>query len=570
MHTAGVLDDGIVTSLTPERVSGVLRPKVDAAWHLHQLTEHLDLAAFVTFSSVAGVMGSPGQANYAAANSFLDTLAQHRRSLGLPGTALAWGPWAQDSGMTSDLSEADLRRMQSGGMPPLPVERGLDLFMAAIRSAEPVVVPLNLASGAMRPHGDVPPLFRAMVKGSRRTATTSDGGAASTADFTKQFATLREQERLRFLVDVVRTEASTVLGHTSVEAIGADRDFYELGFDSLTAVELRNQLAAVTGLRLPATVVFDSKTPTDLAGWLRGELTAGPAVVASGVDTVVPTAPSAPETDSLERLFVQGLENGKVVEAQRMLAAVAALRPSFEVAGEQDLTEPVILAAGPAQPGVICVVAPTANGGAHQYARVAAHFRGRRDVSALPLIGFGPDEPLPLTPAAAVQSVAESALRAADGKPFVLAGHSSGGSFAYAAAGLLEAMGARPAGVILMDTLSFHHDSDEGIDYTGLMRANFANGDLSPVRLTNSRLSAMGQWMVLLNSIEVRPTTCPVLLLACTKSVFDGLGGPDHDAAPLVPGAVVRPVDADHLSMIRDDSGKAAEAMEEWLAEYIR
>ncbi|MDH6114856.1 acyl transferase domain-containing protein/acyl carrier protein [Kitasatospora sp. MAP12-15] len=568
VHTAGVLDDGIVTSLTPQRLSDVLRPKVDAAWNLHELTRDLDLAAFVTFSSIAGVMGSPGQGNYAAANSFQDTLADHRRSLGLAGISLAWGPWAQDDGMTSELSDTDMRRMQSGGIPPLSVEQGLALFEAAIGFDEPLVIPLALAGGPMRPQDDVPPLFRGLVRTARRSAAGAGAGvgAESALSFTRQLVQLGEQDRMRFLVDSVRAEIAVVLGHASPSDIAEDRDFYELGFDSLTAVELRNRLAAVTGLRLPATVVFDSRTPGDLAGWIRSELSAQPSLDASGaVAVAVPGGET--EIDSLERLFMDALGTGKVAEAQRMLATVAALRPTFAATAElEDLPWAATLAEGASEPRLVCVSAPTANAGIHQYARLAAHFRGERDVCALPLVGFASGERLPANPEVATRTIAESALRAADGNPFVLVGHSSGGSFAYAAAGLLESTwGIRPAGVVLLDTLSFQHNADEGVDYTGMMQLNFTkSADASPVRLTNSRLSAMGRWMVLLNQLEVEHTTAPVLLITCAKPLLPTTD-PTPQAAPLVPGAYIRTVDADHLSLIREDSALTAQLIEDWL-----
>ncbi|MDT0447758.1 type I polyketide synthase [Streptomyces hesseae] len=576
IHTAGVLDDGVITSLTPDRLSGVLRPKVDAAWNLHEVTRELgaDLAAFITFSSVAGTMGSPGQGNYAAANVFLDLLARRRRDQGLAGMSLAWGPWAQDAGMTSKLSEADVQRMQSGGMPPLTVEQGLHLFFSSLGSDESLVVPLGLAAGTMRPVGDVPPLFRGLVKGGRRAAATAAGGSGTPASFTRRLLEMPEADRVRHVVDVVRTEAAAVLGHASVEEIGERRDFYELGFDSLTSVELRNRLAAATGLRLPATLVFDSKTPADLAAWLRSELASqpGPDGTTEGEGLRIPSG--EPEIDSLERLFLDAMTNGKMPEAQKMLATVAALRPTFEATAElEDLPLPATLAEGPDGPKLICVSAPTANGGVHQYARLAAHFRGRRDVSALPLIGFATGERLPATPESATRVIAESALRASDGAPFVLVGHSSGGSFAYAAAGLLESTwGIRPEAVVLLDTLSIQHNSDEGVDYAGMMRLNFAGRDASPVRMTNSRLSAMGRWMVLLNRLEVQPTTAPVLMIQCdrqllgTESEALGTGGEaGGQQEPLIPSAHVRMVDADHLSMVREDSATTAAIMEDWL-----
>ncbi|WP_327130126.1 SDR family NAD(P)-dependent oxidoreductase [Streptomyces sp. NBC_01343] len=585
IHTAGVLDDGVITSLTPARLSDVLRPKVDAAWHLHELTRRFDLAAFVTFSSIAGVMGSPGQGNYAAANSFLDTLADHRSSLGLPGTSLAWGPWVQDDGMTSELSDTDMRRMQSGGMPPLSIDQGLALFEAALGSAEPLVIPIGLTGAGMRPQGEVPPLFRGLVRTARRTAANIAGGKDTAADLTRQLLALSEKDRLRYLTDLVRTEAAAVLGHASADAVEPDRDFYELGFDSLTAVELRNKLAACTGMRLSATVVFDNKTPADLAGWLRGELAhQGRAEDGTHGGTALGLSSGDPEPGSLESLFTGALADGKVAEAQHMLAAVAALRPTFEASAElEDLPYASELVKGAAGPKLICVSAPTANAGIHQYARLAAHFRGKRGVVALPLVGFETGERLPATPEAATRVVAESALRAAEGKPFVLVGHSSGGSFAYAAAGLLEqTWGIKPAAVVLLDTYSFQHNEGEGVDYQGMMRLNFANAGPQAdsaqgpvVRLTSARLSAMGRWMVLLSRLRVQHTSAPVLLVKCAKQLIAADGRPieqqpSAERAPLVAGAHERPVDADHLSMIREDSAQTAEIIEEWLTAHAR
>jgi pimeloyl-ACP methyl ester carboxylesterase len=268
-------------------------------------------------------------------------------------------------------------------------------------------------------------------------------------------------------------------------------------------------------------------------------------------------------------MFLDALSASKTLEVRAMLKAVAGLRPTFEMTAElEDLPWPVMLAEGPDRPRLICVSAPTANGGVHQYAALAAHFRSSRDVGALPLVGFASGERLPATPEAAARSIVESALRAADGHPFVLLGHSSGGSLAYAAAGVMESTwGIIPAAVIMLDTLSFRHGDDEGVDYTEMMRINFARVDESPVRLTNSRLSAMGRWMVLLNALEVAPTSAPVLLVRCTKPLFEGQVTPGHeqDREPLLEAATVRLVDADHLSLAQADSAATAEIIDEWL-----
>ncbi|MFC7591214.1 SDR family NAD(P)-dependent oxidoreductase [Nonomuraea antimicrobica] len=153
VHAAGVLDDGVVTSLTPERLDRVLRPKAVAARHLHELTQAMDLSAFVLFSSASGVLGEPGQGNYAAANAYLDELSRHRRELGLPATSIAWGLWAERSGMTGHLGEADLARIRRSGMAPLPTQEALELFDAALELDDADAVPMRLDAQAVRGSG---------------------------------------------------------------------------------------------------------------------------------------------------------------------------------------------------------------------------------------------------------------------------------------------------------------------------------------------------------------------------------------------------------------------------------
>ncbi|MET7764499.1 type I polyketide synthase [Streptomyces sp. NPDC005393] len=271
VHAAGVLADGVLSSLTPERLDTVFRPKVDAAWHLHELTAGLGLKAFVLFSSAAATLGSPGQANYAAANAFLDALATHRRALGLPAHSLAWGLWAQASGMTGTLDDTDRSRIARGGVAPLATEEGLALFDAALRGPDPAVLPVKLETAGLRAQGDgLSPLFRALVPVQRQSASARPaGGADSLRD---RLAGMLDSEREPVLVELVQAHVATILGYRSAEAVGRHLPFRDLGFDSLAAVELRNGLTAATGLRLPATLVFDHPTPADLAGFLLGEL----------------------------------------------------------------------------------------------------------------------------------------------------------------------------------------------------------------------------------------------------------------------------------------------------------
>ncbi len=278
VHTAGALDDGVVTALTPERLDAVLRPKVDAAINLHELTRLQNLSSFVLFSSAAGTFGGPGQANYAAANAFLDALAQRRRATGLPAQSLAWTLWDQRSALTGHLADADVRRLARSGMPPLTTEQGLALFDTARTAGRATLVLMRLDTAAVRDRAaseELPPLLRHLVPVRARRAVAAGGEAADGSAFQQRLAALDPQGRTSLLLDQVRTQAAAVLGHPSPDALDASRAFRELGFDSLASVELRNRLNAVTGLRLPASLVFDHPTPEALARHLLAELTAG-------------------------------------------------------------------------------------------------------------------------------------------------------------------------------------------------------------------------------------------------------------------------------------------------------
>ncbi|WP_449341839.1 SDR family NAD(P)-dependent oxidoreductase [Streptomyces argenteolus] len=273
VHAAGALDDGVVSALTPERLHTVLRPKVDGAWNLHELTRDRDLALFVLFSSAAGVFGSPGQANYAAANVFLDALAVRRRAEGLPAQSLSWGLWEETSELTAALGETGKDRLDRGGLRALGTEEGLALFDQALALDAPHLVPVGLDLSRARAGGrQVAPLLRALVRPVRRTAGTPAGRG-----WRAQYETTPVDGRESMLVDLVRAQVASVLGHSGTDAVRVDRGFKDLGFDSLTAVELRNRLNEITGTRLPATLVFDYPTPAALGAHLHG-LLAGTAV----------------------------------------------------------------------------------------------------------------------------------------------------------------------------------------------------------------------------------------------------------------------------------------------------
>ncbi|WP_308120990.1 SDR family NAD(P)-dependent oxidoreductase, partial [Streptomyces poriferorum] len=302
VHLAGVLDDGVIGSLSAERVGAVLRPKVDAALNLHELTRDLDLAAFVLFSSVAGTFGNAGQGNYAAANAFLDALATYRRAEGLPAHSLAWGFWDEASGMTGKLSGAERSRISSvGGVFPISSDRGVALFDAALRMDRPVVVPVQLDLAAVRAQGaGSRELFRTLVPVvTRRKAT----GRAEASGLQQRLARLTEPEREAAVLEVVLAQVASVLGYSSLQAIEPEKAFKDLGFDSLRAVEFRNALAEATALRLPATVVFDYPTPLALARHLLSEASGDDAPATAALAAVRPN----PATHADDPIAIVGM-----------------------------------------------------------------------------------------------------------------------------------------------------------------------------------------------------------------------------------------------------------------------
>ncbi|MFG1920270.1 type I polyketide synthase, partial [Micromonospora sp. NPDC048898] len=319
VHAAGVIDDATIGTMTDDQLHRVLATKVDAAQHLHEQTRHLDLAAFVLFSSSAGTFGNPGQGNYAAANTYLDALAAYRRDLDLPGTSIAWGYWEQATGMTAHLNGS----RHQAGMPRLSTELGLALFDAALAGGPALQVCVPLTGAALR-RPDLPPLLRGLAPVPPRPAPAADGG-----DLAVRLRAMTPEQRHRHLLTLVRGDVAAVLGHPGPESVDAGQHFHELGFDSLTAVELRNRLAGSTGLRLPATLIFDHPTPRHLTDRIAESL-AGDAA---------PEATFLAEIDGLERdLAARPAEDeGRVRVTRRLQALLTALTGDRPAAGDPTL-----------------------------------------------------------------------------------------------------------------------------------------------------------------------------------------------------------------------------------------
>lgn len=260
VHAAGVLADAVFTAAAPRHVAETFGAKVDPAWILHELTAGHDLAAFVLFSSVAGIVGSPGQAAYAAANTFLDALAQHRRHRGLPAAALAWGLWEQSGGLTGALTATDRSRLARGGVAPLSAAEGLALFDTALRTGRPLVIPARLEPAGRAAVGPV----------RRRPAASTAAGPAG--DLAARLSATRPEEREAVVLAVIRQHLSEIVDHVELRADHGTLTFKEIGVDSLGSVEFRNRIQAVTGLKLPVTVVLEHPTPVALARFIRARL----------------------------------------------------------------------------------------------------------------------------------------------------------------------------------------------------------------------------------------------------------------------------------------------------------
>ncbi|MFJ2574617.1 type I polyketide synthase [Streptomyces halstedii] len=579
VHTAGVLDDGLLDGLTAERMSAVLRPKLDAARHLDQLTRGADLSAFVVFSSAAGVLGSPGQASYSAANAALDALTAERRRLGLPGLSLAWGPWERVGGMTAELGGAERRRIDRRGARGLVDEEAMALLdtVCAPDAAPPgdgspvVLAHLDLT---VRGDGPVHPMLRSLVRRGPAATTGAKGTPTAAAALRNRLdAAADAEEHELVLRELVLAQAAEVLGHTDSGALSATVPFLSVGFDSLTAVELRNRLAAVTGLRLRPSAVFDSGTPAALAARLateaRTEDTPRPETApATGAASGTGTA----DTDPVSVLFRRACALGRIDEGIALLKHASALRPSFHSGGDLAAagTGPRLLRLNERAdaPVLVCFGSVVALGGAHQYARFASRFRDRYAVAALDAPGFTPEEELPADMPALLDFQATTLLRELPGRTLVLAGSSSGGTLAHGVAAALEQRGGGPAAVVLLDT---YLSDNQGITQFNdvLLGGMFAREDRA-APMDGTRLTAMGGYFRLLDDWNPPEVRAPLLLVRASTP----LGRPSAEAgdwrSSWAGADAVVDVPGDHFSIMEQHVATTGDAVADWLGTTLR
>ncbi|MEU3985444.1 type I polyketide synthase [Streptomyces sp. NPDC026672] len=568
IHAAGVVDDKPVTALDAERFDRVLRPKADGAWLLHELTADTALSAFVLFSSAAGTFGSPGQANYAAANAFLDALAAHRHTRGLPASSLAWGLWESDSALTSGLSDTDRRRMARGGMRPLAVRDGLLLLDQALRTTQPALVAMDTTAGTAPLRALLRPADRSADRPAGRRSAAGARSSATSASAAR-LTGLEPAARRAALLDLVRELAAAVLGHPSADAVEADQLFTEQGIDSLTAVELRNHLATATALTLPPTLLFDHATPELLAAHLDERLaqapTTAPAPAAADAD-----APAVRPGDTLSGLFKQACQSDRVDEGFALLKAAADLRPTFTDPAELSRApEPVRLSKGTSAAPLVCFSSYVALAGVHQYARFASAFRGERDVWALPTQGFGAGEVLPATFDAVSALHADVVTRTVGDGPAVLLGSSSGGILALAAARHLQERGTPAAAVVLLDTYMPRADSPF-LRFSQHMLGGMFDRESMFAHMDTNRLTAMSWYVAMVGEWEPGPLDCPVLLVRSSEPpVSAETTGPLelHEwQASWERAHTVIDVQGNHFTMVEDHARNTAAVTADWLA----
>jgi acyl transferase domain-containing protein/NADP-dependent 3-hydroxy acid dehydrogenase YdfG len=587
LHLAGTLDDATITSLTRQRLDAVMRPKADAAWNLHQLTQDLDLRSFVMFSSIAATFGSPGQGNYAAANAFLDALAHQRRAAGLPATSVCWGLWAEVSAMSGHVNEATRADMTSAAMFALTTSDGTTLLDQAMGRDDAVLVAMSMNLAMLRAAAQseaLPVLLHGLVGAPvRRVANAAATDFAGPA-LREQLARTDETGQEQVVLDLVRAELARLLGYETPGNVEMELSFLELGLDSMLLVRFRNQLNTLTGLRLPGTAMFDSPTPALLAQRIREELSpsgpqsgnAGPRrggdrgrnhhrrYIALGDAAPLADASAAQRamlTHSLGGLYEQAVKAGKIGEMMRLIIGLAAFRPTFSTAADlEHIPHPVPVSQGPSTPRLICLPSFVGRSGAREYVRFGREFSGSRTVSVISAPGFAEGEPLAATVDALISVHAENIRRSVADEPFVLVGYSSGGLAAHALTTHLESVGMAPTALVLMDAIPLDKEAVSAGHYWPLI-SDQVLADIKEQEYggDDAWLTAFTHYFTL-DWTNLKPTAIPTLLIRSADYT-----SPAHYS--LFSDFTISPVPGGHFTLMTENAATTAQAVSVWLAE---
>ncbi|MEW2708707.1 type I polyketide synthase [Streptomyces koyangensis] len=555
IHAAGADADTPWTELDPDDLAS--SAAADGAQVLHEVTRDLApaLEAFVLISSATGVWGGTGAAARSAASARTDALAAHRHALGLPATSVSWGPWA-----TGDEDRATARH----GLRPLDPGTVWAALAEAVAAPESCAVVADVDWARFHPAYTLAryrPLFDELPEVRRLTE------AATTPEPRPGTATgLTGPDRHRTALDLVRTTAATVLGHTDTSSVTADRPFLELGVDSLAALEIRDTLARATGLTLPGTVVFDHATPAALARHLAAGGTTAAAEAPAPVLGISPA--DRDPVGLLDSLYREAMRTGRIHEFLELVGETAKFRPTAddvtEAGGPATLTT---LADGPAPELLVCVSGLTAGGGPHEFARLAAPLRGARRVAAVPVLGYGRGELLPATPEVALDWQAQGILAHAQDTPVVLFGHSGGALLAHRLAVRMTELGAPPAGLVLADVYPL--DDPLMVEWNTELSEGVFDRVEQFVAMDDSRLTAMAWYGGLFWSGPAPDTRFPTLLLRASRPLREPADGRDWRSTWKSAGDVVD-VPGDHFTMMADHAGTTARALHRWIGELPR
>ncbi len=545
IHSAAVLDNGVIEGLDRERLERVMRPKVDAAWHLHELTKDLELSEFLLFSSIAGLTGGSAQANYAAGNVFLDSLARYRQAVGLPAVSIAWGGWLQETNLIDGLEARDKARLLRTGLTPTLPEEGLELLDGARAAGEHLVMAVGLDRRVLREQeadGVLPSVFSSLVP-------ASAAGVEAAESLQSRLAAATEGEREAVALAFVRSHVALVLGYASPEEVEDSRNLQEMGFDSLGAVELRNRLAAATGLQVTVMALADNPTVAGIAAHLLERLADGSVGEDAGA------AGAAGGTAFLE-LLDRARDDDAVPEFLELIARASSFRPSFgSPPPPEDVPRPVRLAAGEEE-GAALVLLPSLGpmSGPHEYVRLAAALPGRTAV-ALPLPGYLQGQRLPRDLTALVEAQAEALAAAAVPSGFVVAGHSSGGWVAHALVGHLERIGVAPRALVLLDT--YRPDSPLMGELAPAVIAGVQDGS----GVDDARLLASGAYNRIFAEWLPAEIAAPTVLIRAGDPAWPEPSVDDDWRASWSLPHTLLEVSGNHFTMITDDAETTAAAL---------